>query len=216
MTGVTPEHAAPEPSEDQAQDQAENQASDAAGLDLRVAGADVSELNVPVPNVLVGVTAQQTDAVLLEAARLADRLDATLICATVDSGRYITDILPDGSVFTVPIDPDQIENNSIEFSSELADHVHQVLARLPRSDGSERPLIFRALVGDAALALAALAESAHSHYVVVGSRRSGIRAGMKEFFGGSIAVHLVHRQSRPVLVVPVDPVRAELPLPWEG
>lgn len=181
-----------------------------------VSGADVSALNLPVPNVLVGVTPQQTDAVLLEAARLADRLGAALVCAHVDASRYLTDILPDGSVFTVPLDPAQIDAETLEFDARLADHIRTTLERLPTPDGEERRLVFRALIGDPALALAAVAESAHSHYVVVGSRRGGIRAGMKEFFGGSIAVHLVHRQSRPVLVVPVSPIRAEMPLPWEG
>lgn len=180
-----------------------------------ISGADVSALNLSVPNVLVGVTAHQSDSVLLEAARLSDRLGATLICAHVDSSRYITDILPDGSVFSVPIDPDQLAPETIEFDGRLADHIRTVLERLPTPNDTERPLVFRALIGDPALALAAVAESAHSHYVVVGSRRGGIRAGMKEFFGGSIAVQLVHRQSKPVLVVPVSPVRAEQPLPWE-
>ena len=179
-------------------------------------GADVPGLEVPVPNVLVGVTPEQTESVLTEAARLADRLGATLLCTSVDSSRYITDILPDGSVFSLPIDADQVESEQLEFSPDLASHIRSVLEQLPTSDGAERPIVFRALVGDPALALAALAESAQSTYVVVGSRKPGLRAGMKEFFSGSVAVHLVHRQSRPVLVVPTSPISQERPLPWDG
>ena len=49
--------------------------------------------------------------------------------------------------------------------------------------------------------------------IVVGSR-SGVRASMREYFGGSVAVHLAHRQHRPVVIVPLA-ARAESPLPWE-
>ena len=51
--------------------------------------------------------------------------------------------------------------------------------------------------------------------IVVGSRRRGMRSGLKEFFGGSVAAQLAHRQHRPVVVVPVDPVAPGAPLPWE-
>jgi nucleotide-binding universal stress UspA family protein len=51
--------------------------------------------------------------------------------------------------------------------------------------------------------------------IVVGSRRRGVRSGLKEFFGGSVAAQLAHRQHRPVVVVPVAPVPLDTPLPWE-
>jgi nucleotide-binding universal stress UspA family protein len=39
--------------------------------------------------------------------------------------------------------------------------------------------------------------------IIVGSRRGGLRSTMHEFFGGSVAAHLAHRQPRPVVVVPL-------------
>ena len=52
--------------------------------------------------------------------------------------------------------------------------------------------------------------------IIVGSRRGGLRVSMHEFFGGSVAAHLAHRQSRPVVVIPLSPVPAGGRLPWEG
>jgi nucleotide-binding universal stress UspA family protein len=39
--------------------------------------------------------------------------------------------------------------------------------------------------------------------IIVGSRRGGLRSTMHDFFGGSVAAHLAHRQPRPVVVVPL-------------
>jgi hypothetical protein len=39
---------------------------------------------------------------------------------------------------------------------------------------------------------------------------------MQEFFGGSVAVHLAHRQHRPVVVIPLAPVAFRDELPWES
>jgi hypothetical protein len=38
---------------------------------------------------------------------------------------------------------------------------------------------------------------------------------MREFFAGSVAVHLAHRQTRPVVVIPTSPVPQGAALPWE-
>jgi len=39
---------------------------------------------------------------------------------------------------------------------------------------------------------------------------------MREFLNGSIAAHLAHRQRRPVVVIPLSPVREGEALPWQG
>ena len=61
-------------------------------------------------------------------------------------------------------------------------------------------------VGDPAWALARLADEVDARYIVVGTREAGIRGSIREFFNGSVAVHLAHRQHRPVIVVPLAPV----------
>jgi nucleotide-binding universal stress UspA family protein len=71
----------------------------------------------------------------------------------------------------------------------------------------------RELAGDIAHALGRLAEVLGSELIVVGSRRGGLRSSMHEFFGGSVAAHLAHRQPRPLVVVPLTP--SPDALPWE-
>ncbi|MEO8829550.1 universal stress protein [Lapillicoccus sp.] len=77
-------------------------------------------------------------------------------------------------------------------------------------------VIFRALAGDVGHALARLAEVLDAQMIVVGSRHGGFKTGVHDFFGGSVAVHLIHQQPRSVVVIPLSPVPAGTALPWEG
>jgi hypothetical protein len=51
---------------------------------------------------------------------------------------------------------------------------------------------------------------------VLGTRKSGIRDSMREFLNGSVVAQLSHRQSRPVVVVPLTVVTSDEELPWMG
>lgn len=159
--------------------------------------------------VVAGVTPGQSEAVLLHAARFARHFDASLVCASVDLMSYVVTEHPDGSVDSRPIDPDCADWNTTVFDRGLAQHIHQVLRNEPVE------LIFRELAGDCAHALGRLAETLQAEMIVVGSRHHGIRSGISEYLGGSVAVHLAHRQHRPVVVVPISPVPAGERLPWE-
>ena len=158
---------------------------------------------------LLGVTPQQPGPVLETALRLARTLRADLVCAQVDASSDVVEEHPDGSVDARPLDPDQPDWTSRPVDPLLADR----LRAAGQAHGVHVEV--RALAGDVAEALAHLAETLDAELIVVGSRPSGVRASMHDFFGGSIAVHLIHRQSRPVLVVPVDPSPAGSSLPWE-
>jgi len=72
-------------------------------------------------------------------------------------------------------------------------------------DGSGLRWSFVTLAGDPARALGRLAESADASVIVVGTRERGLGARFEELLVGSVAVHLTHRQHRPVLVVPLAP-----------
>jgi nucleotide-binding universal stress UspA family protein len=157
--------------------------------------------------ILVGVNHGQAEVVLRQAAHFARALDAALVCAHVDVGRYVVEERPDGTVVSRPLDPELPELADSDFDPALAEHIRSVVGPLEVS--------FRELAGDRAYALARLADICAVDAVVVGSRRRGVRSGLKEFFGGSIAAQLAHRQQRPVIVVPVAPVPADGPLPWE-
>jgi nucleotide-binding universal stress UspA family protein len=74
-------------------------------------------------------------------------------------------------------------------------------------DGHTVDWSVRQLVGDPALALKHLAETVDARLLVVGTRKRGLGESIREFFTGSVAARLAHRQHRPILVVPLgDPV----------
>jgi nucleotide-binding universal stress UspA family protein len=159
--------------------------------------------------ILVGVTYGQPDVVLRHAARFARTFEAALVCAHVDPGRYVVEELPDGSVASLPLDPDLPELKDTDFDQGLVAQVRAAVA----DDSIE--LSFRELAGDVAYALTRLADILDVELIIVGSRRGGVRAGLKQFLTGSVAAHLAHRQPRPVVVIPVAPVAEGKPLPWE-
>lgn len=158
-------------------------------------------------HILVGVSPRHPEAVVHEAARFARAFGADLVCAHVDPSRYVVQEHPDGSVEARPLDPDVQEWTDARFDDELAARLTRRAAEL------EVPIQFRELAGDVSRSLIRLADVLGAELIVVGSR-SGRRLSVREFFGGSVAVQLAHRQPRPVVVVPLTP-RADGPLPWE-
>ncbi len=160
--------------------------------------------------VIVGVLPGQPDAVVLEAAAIAGPLQAELVCATVDVGRYLVDEFADGSIVSLPIDPDLLDLDVEGFPVALRAHLSTLL------EGGTVAWSTRAVVGDPARALAHLADTLDAAMIVVGTRERGVRASLQEFFGGSVAAHLAHRQHRPVVVIPLAPVDFRDELPWES
>jgi nucleotide-binding universal stress UspA family protein len=159
--------------------------------------------------ILVGVTYGQPGVVLRHAARFARTFNAALVCAHVDPGRYVVEELPDGSVASLPLDPDLPELKDTDFDQGLVAQVRAAVA------DESIELSFRELAGDVAYALTRLADILDVEMIIVGSRRGGVRAGLRQFLTGSVAAHLAHRQPRPVVVIPVAPVAEGKPLPWE-
>jgi nucleotide-binding universal stress UspA family protein len=158
--------------------------------------------------IVVGYVPGQPDAVLLHAAQVARRFDAELVCAIVDEGRYVVEELPDGSVRSMPIDPDVVDEEHGAVDPKVLAHVDRVLA-----DREVRWSV-RALAGEPATALAHLADALDAAMIVIGTRETHRRRSLHDFFAGSIAVRLAHRQHRPVLVVPLSPVSNDADLPW--
>ena len=159
--------------------------------------------------ILVGVTYGQPGVVLRHAARFARTFNAALVCAHVDPGRYVVEELPDGTVASLPLDPDLPELKDTDFDQGLVAQVRAAVA------DESLELSFRELAGDVAYALTRLADILDVEMNIVGSRRGGVRAGLRQFLTGSVAAHLAHRQPRPVVVIPVAPVAEGKPLPWE-
>lgn len=148
--------------------------------------------------VLMGVVPGQPLAVARRAAELAYSLGVKLVCAYVDVTTYLAEE-PDGRVEARPIDPDGIDDDIEGISASIAGHLREALG----STGIDWSFV--TLAGDPARALGRLAETTDASVIVVGTRERGLGARFEELLVGSVAVHLTHRQHRPVLVVPLAP-----------
>lgn len=146
--------------------------------------------------VIVGMQPGQARHVLQEAARYATLLNAPLVVAHVDVTRFVTYEDPDGYVHSAPIDLN-LEAGVAEFE-EVQAEAGTILG------GSNLTWTARQLVGDPALAIKQLANKLDAQLIVVGTRKRGLGESIREFFTGSVAARLAHRQHRSVLVVPLE------------
>ncbi|MEH3089688.1 MAG: universal stress protein [Microbacterium arborescens] len=149
---------------------------------------------LPRTPVIVGVIPGQSPRVVVEAARYAGMLGVGLVVAHVDVTRFVTYEDPDGYVHTAPIDLGAV--SSASQLEEIRAAASEALAT------SAVDWAVHQLVGDPALAIKHLADRLDARLLVVGTRRRGLGESIREFFTGSVAARLAHRQQRPVLVVP--------------
>ena len=163
-------------------------------------------MSTPERAVVVGIAAGQRDAVVLVAAEFAAQFDAQLVCVVADEGHY-TSTDRTGRTVIAPIDPDSVDDVEGEWAG-IEDHLHDVLDRVtPR-------WTVRFVTGEPSAALVEIATEVDALMVVIGTRRRSVARSLREFFAGSIAAHLAHRQARPVVVVPLDPAPLDDGLPW--
>jgi nucleotide-binding universal stress UspA family protein len=175
---------------------------------MKIARAKELTMNTPRHHIVVGVVKQQPSSLLEQAAFFAKQFDADLVCAYVDSGRYLEQEKADGTVISLSFDPDLVDRREEKLDPELQAQLTEVLDRHDVVWSS------RALAGDAARALSHLAEQVDAAFIIVGTRQAGIRRSMHEFFDGSVGARLAHLQRRPVLIIPLSPVSQEADLPW--
>ncbi|GAA1856479.1 universal stress protein [Microbacterium koreense] len=149
--------------------------------------------------VIAGIVPDQSPRVLKEAARYARLLGAPLAVVHVDVTRFVTYEDPDGYVHSAPIDIDVSAGDSALVSVRKA--AEDILG------ATDLTWSVHQLVGDPALAMKHLADKIDARLLVVGTRKHGIGESIREFFTGSVAARLAHRQHRPLLVVPLgEPV----------
>ncbi|MDQ0614225.1 nucleotide-binding universal stress UspA family protein [Microbacterium sp. W4I4] len=144
--------------------------------------------------VVVGMQPGQPPHVLAEAVRYAKLLNAPLVVVHVDVTRFVTFEDPDGYVHSAPIDL-----NLDAGAAEFEDVQKSAAAALDKEDIAWTA---RQLVGDPALAIKQLADKLDAQLIVIGTRKQGLGESIREFFTGSVAARLAHRQHRPVLVIP--------------
>lgn len=144
--------------------------------------------------VIVGIIPEQTPRVLQEAAHYAQLLGAPLVVVHVDVTRFVTYEDPDGYVHSAPVDISvQAGEGELEAVKAAAQQ------HLVNFGGTWE---VRQLVGDPALAIKHFADKIDARLIVVGTRKRGFGESIRQFFTGSVAARLAHRQHRPVLVVP--------------
>jgi nucleotide-binding universal stress UspA family protein len=120
----------------------------------------------------------------------------------VDESRRVIESRTDGSVLAESIDPDAGDVIVEKFDETMADRI----SAMSQIAGVECD--FLASAGSPALALAQAAEESDAIMTVVRTRDATFRGTLREFFSGSVAVNLAHRQHRPVLVVRLSSVEA--------
>jgi nucleotide-binding universal stress UspA family protein len=163
---------------------------------------------VPAGAVIVGVVPGEPARVVREAARYAKLFGAPLLVVNVDVTRFVTYEDPDGYVHSAPIDL-----NVATGQNELAIVTAETTKLL---EGRGVAWSIRQLVGDPALAMKHLAEEVDARLLVVGTRKRGFGESIREFFTGSVAARLAHRQTRPILVVPIgETVPDDEDIVWE-
>lgn len=159
--------------------------------------------------VVVGVTPQQPEVVLLTAAALAEAQGGPLYCAYADPGRVVEREFPDGSVEHSDLDPDLADDDEWRARADaLTSAIGAVLA------GSGVGWEFRYLAGRPDRALTHLARAVDAAVIVVGTRRPGRSGRLHDLLDGAVSAHLAHHQHRPVLVVPTAVVDWKTPLEW--
>ncbi|QTV80257.1 universal stress protein [Microbacterium sp. NIBRBAC000506063] len=146
--------------------------------------------------VIVGMQPTQSPRVLQEGVRYAKILGVPLVVVHVDVTRFVTYEDPDGYVHSAPIDIN-LDAGAAEFT-EVQHAAEKALA------GADITWTARQLVGDPALAIKQLANRLDAQLIVVGTRKRGLGESIREFFTGSVAARLAHRQHRPILVVPLE------------
>lgn len=149
-------------------------------------------------HMIVGVVPNQPAEVVATAATYAERFDTDLVCVHVDDSRYTVEVRPDGTVLSMPIDPDLGAEAAPEFDPTLHSAITEVLR------GSTVTWTLKTLAGSASQELARFAEEIDAQMIVVGVRKAGIKGSLHEFLNGSVAIQLAHHQHRPLVVVPLS------------
>ncbi|KRF04332.1 hypothetical protein ASH00_14610 [Arthrobacter sp. Soil782] len=151
--------------------------------------------------VIAAVIPDQPEGVIRHAAALASSFGTGLVCAYVDMSCYTARNYRDGVERFIPINPDSLNG----FDQGTVDRIQEELER--RLAGTTVRWSLRGLAGEPAHELSILADRLDASMIVVGTRRPGLSKRLEELVEGSVAAHLAHHQSRPVVVIPLHPHR---------
>ena len=170
-------------------------------------------MTAPTPTgpVLVGIVDGQRPEVLRTAARVAADAGAALLLVSVSADPYLVGEYVDPMTGGIPVGLVPRSGGGDDGPTEppgLRAEIESALA------GTAVDWTLRTVQGEPALVLTDVAEEVDARMIVVGTREAGMLAGIAEFLSGSVAVHLAHRQHRPVLVVPRADGGTRRRVPW--
>lgn len=158
---------------------------------------------------VVGIVPGQPELVVRTATAWAQAAgNVPLYFAYADPRRYVVEELPDGTVRHAEVDPDVGDDTWSEHQAAIVAFLGQQM------DRTGVPWQFRYLAGRADRALTHLARAVDAAVIIVGTHAPGVRASIREFVDGLVAVHLAHHQHRPVLVVPLSVVDWKEQIAW--
>lgn len=147
--------------------------------------------------ILVGVSGPRARHVVATAAWYAEHFDAELTCAGIDADPFTLGETPSGYLVTMADFASEPEPRA--FGRDLVAMIDEVT--------QARGITWheRMAFGRPAPELSDIAEEVDALMIVLGTRE-GIRGALREALNGSVAAQLAHRQHRPVVVVPLDPI----------
>ena len=150
--------------------------------------------------VIIGVVPQQARRVVRHGLRYARLHGVPVVFASVDAKVFVSYEDPDGYLQTAAINVRAVEQR--QQSQEA------VAALIPLIEAEQQgqeaiSWTYCESSGDAASEIQSLAQALNATLIVLGTRKRGLGESLREFFLGSVAARLAHRQSVPVLVVPL-------------
>lgn len=157
--------------------------------------------------IVVGMFDERSGDVVGCAAHYAKAFDADLTCVFIEPTSLALGETPQGSLYGGNIVE---ELGEPEFPDDLLELAEQAL------DGKDITWSTVARRGTPSTELALLGDEVDALMFVLGTRKPGIRDSMREFLNGSVVAQLSHRQSRPVVVVPLTVSTTTSELPWVG
>lgn len=163
---------------------------------------DMTESPHPLHPVIVGVAPGQSMHVVEAAANFAAHFGAELVCVYVRQDRVPLADGPDGTETSVSLDPDSSDGAEDPFDANLASALELCLR------DAEIPWRTVVLAGEVSAALGRLATRLDAAMIVIGTHNRSVGGSIQELFNRSVATHLAHRQTKPVVVIPSATTRA--------
>jgi nucleotide-binding universal stress UspA family protein len=152
--------------------------------------------------VVFGALPNQHPKLVQAAAAITSRMDGSLLCVWVDEEHVAVERRPDGTLVTLPLNPDEDEDPAGPVVEKMSARLEEILA------GSPVPWRLYYTTGIPAEALDEVAEELDAMAIAIGTREKGLGPWVTDNVTGSVAVELAHRL-RPLVLIPHPDVTSQ-------